>query len=278
MENTFSYSSLLREEEHTLIISEENGDEYIQMLIDREIASFGLLGQNSSHVTNFDWIQQARLAAVQYILKTGESFGFRFQTVYIAVTYCDGFLSRRFLDGEKQWAVKLLAVACLSLAAKMEECKVPTLTEYPSEEYIFESRVTQRMELLVLNTLEWRMGCITPFYFINYFVSRFCKNDSRKCVISSTVEIIFGALRDIKLMSVRPSVLAAAATLLVLNKSLTMEALEVEINVLHLNGILQIDDVFSCYNQMLYLNKEICKSHKCLVSPQLSPNQLLRNW
>lgn len=69
MENTFSYSSLLREEEHTLIISEENGDEYIQMLIDREIASFGLLGQNSSHVTNFDWIQQARLAAVQYILK-----------------------------------------------------------------------------------------------------------------------------------------------------------------------------------------------------------------
>ncbi|XP_070044348.1 cyclin-D5-1-like [Nicotiana tomentosiformis] len=159
----------------------------------------------------------------------------------------------------------------------MEECKVPTLTEYPREEYIFESRVIQRMELLVLDTLEWSIGCITPSNLINYFVSRFCINDSRKCVISRTVEIIFGALRDIKLMSVRPSVLAAAATLLVLNKSLTMEALEVEINVLPLNGILQIDDVFSCYNQMLYLNKEIYKSPKCLVSPQSSPNQLLRN-
>nr|XP_016476925.1 PREDICTED: cyclin-D3-1-like [Nicotiana tabacum] len=146
----------------------------------------------------------------------------------------------------------------------MEECKVPTLTEYPREEYIFESRVIQRMELLVLDTLEWSIGCITPSNLINYFVSRFCINDSRKCVISRTVEIIFGALRDIKLMSVRPSVLAAAATLL----NIPMEDYIVQ--------ILQ-DDVFSCYNQMLYLNKEIYKSPKCLVSPQSSPNQLLRN-
>ncbi|KAK4352189.1 hypothetical protein RND71_027707 [Anisodus tanguticus] len=36
------------------------------------------------------------------------------------------------------------------------------------------------MEILVLDVLSWNMSCVTPFAFTKYFVSRFCKENSRK--------------------------------------------------------------------------------------------------
>ena len=36
--------------------------------------------------------------------------------------------------------------------------------------FVFESKTIQRMELLVLSTLKWRMQALTPFSFIDYFL------------------------------------------------------------------------------------------------------------
>jgi len=36
--------------------------------------------------------------------------------------------------------------------------------------FIFEAKTIQRMELLVLSTLKWRMQSITPFTFLDYFL------------------------------------------------------------------------------------------------------------
>jgi len=36
-------------------------------------------------------------------------------------------------------------------------------------EHVFEAHTIQRMELLVLSTLEWRMCVVTPFSYIDYF-------------------------------------------------------------------------------------------------------------
>ncbi|KAG6383439.1 hypothetical protein SASPL_156810 [Salvia splendens] len=51
----------------------------------------------------------------------------------------------------------------LSLAAKMEELHVPCLLELQSLEriYIFEPKTIQRMELLILTTLDWRLRSVT---------------------------------------------------------------------------------------------------------------------
>ena len=38
--------------------------------------------------------------------------------------------------------------------------------------FIFEARTIQRMELLVLSTLKWRMQSVTPFSFIEYFIAK----------------------------------------------------------------------------------------------------------
>lgn len=98
------------------------------------------------------------------------------------------------MQRRQSWAIQLLSVACLSLAAKMEECRVPALTEYPGEEFEFESKAIQRMELLVLNTLEWRMGSITPFLYLDYFASKFVLRRSDKGLPSRATELILAAI------------------------------------------------------------------------------------
>lgn len=63
-------------------------------------------------------------------------------------------------------------MACLSLAVKMAECKAMPSTEFQTEDYRFDGKAVQRMELLVLRTLEWRMNRVTPFSYLNYCSSK----------------------------------------------------------------------------------------------------------
>ncbi|KVH99449.1 Cyclin-like protein [Cynara cardunculus var. scolymus] len=120
---------------------------------------------------------------------------FRFRTAYLSVTYIDRFLSKGLINSDKHWAIRLLSVACLSLAAKMEESNAPALTEFPTDEYTFDSSVIQRMELLVLTTLDWRMHSITPFDFIRCFISCFCTESSKRHFVSRTTQILFATIK-----------------------------------------------------------------------------------
>lgn len=96
-----------------------------------------------------------------------------------------------YMQSQKYWAFQLLSVACLSLAAKMEECDVPALSEFPLQDYNFESQVIQRMELLVLTTLEWRMGFITPFPLLPCFITKLCNQSPPTHIWSNTTQLIF---------------------------------------------------------------------------------------
>jgi cyclin D5, plant len=76
------------------------------------------------------------------------------------------------------WAARLLSVACVSVAAKMEECRAPALSEFDAGGgYEFCSESIRRMELLVLSTLGWRMGAVTPFDYLPCFASRLHQHD-----------------------------------------------------------------------------------------------------
>lgn len=86
------------------------------------------------------------------------------------------------------WAIRLLSVACLSLAAKMEECRVPALSEfYHIDEYNFHGNVIQIIQLIVLHTLEWKMNVVTPFAYLCYFISKFCSESSSKEMLSKSI-------------------------------------------------------------------------------------------
>lgn len=69
--------------------------------------------------------------------------------------------------------MQLLSVACVSVAAKLEETHVPLLLDLQSLEggsrFLFEPRTVRRMELLLMSALQWRVQGITPFDFLPFF-------------------------------------------------------------------------------------------------------------
>ncbi|KAF8410218.1 hypothetical protein HHK36_002741 [Tetracentron sinense] len=223
----------------------ESEDEYIEMLVERE-SSFGTKIHGSSSDDCFttlgNWLKCARLDAIRWILKTRAFFGFRYHTAYLSVTYFDRFLSKRVIDCGKSWAIPLLSVTCLSLAAKMEEYRAPALSEFEAEEYKFESKMIQKMELLVLNTLQWRLSSITPFDYLHYFLNKFCDKKSQSNRIASrAVELIFAMTKDTELNSMdhRPSVITAAAVLAALDHRLTRKTVELKMSLISSYGSLE---------------------------------------
>ncbi|KAJ7966532.1 Cyclin-D5-1 [Quillaja saponaria] len=220
-------------------------DDYVGILIEREI-NHGFKKNESLVFGNS--IRRARLEAISWILKSRATFDFRFQTAYLSVTYFDQFLCRRSIDSEKAWAIRLLSVACLSLAAKMEECNSPALSAFQLEDYTFESKVIQRMELLVLTTLEWKMGFISPFDFLPYFITKFFTEPSPGNLMSRIMPLILAIMKEVNIMDYRPSVIAAAATLVALNQQLTRKAVELKMSSIPHSGLLQTEDVFLCYD------------------------------
>lgn len=205
----------------------------------------------------------ARLNAINWTLNAKSIFGFHIRTAYLSLTYFDRFFSRRPIDNEKEWAIQLLAVACLSLAAKMEERKVPALSQYSVDGYNPKGNVIKRLELLVLNTLKWEMGSITPFEFLHYFITKFFGDSKPPTdLFSRAIELISSILKEISLMDHRPSVIAAAAVLAASDDQLTRTTMEFKINVIPSWGSSEKDHMFSCYNLLVEIEMEKSKTPK----------------
>lgn len=71
----------------------------------------------------------ARREAVEWMLKVNAYYGFTALTAILAINYFDRFLSSLHFQRDKPWMIQLVAVTCLSLAAKVEETQVPLLLD-----------------------------------------------------------------------------------------------------------------------------------------------------
>ncbi|ONK59819.1 uncharacterized protein A4U43_C08F11140 [Asparagus officinalis] len=162
----------------------------------------------------------ARLNAVNWILNVNEFYRFRPATAFLAVNYLDRFLSSRPLPGQNGesggWPMQLLAVACVSVAAKMEETHVPLLLDLQilDPKFVFESKTIMRMELLLMSALKWRMRSVTPFDFVAHFVDSMKPEifgRSRAGLISRVADLVLRTCRVVEFSGCRPSEIAAAA-------------------------------------------------------------------
>lgn len=68
--------------------------------------------------------------------------------------------------------------------------------------FVFEARTIQRMELLVLSTLKWRMQAVTPFSFIDYFIRKINKDEfpSRTSIMRS-IQLILSIVKGCLMVS-----------------------------------------------------------------------------
>lgn len=85
--------------------------------------------QQQSYFSSDPYLCSARKEAVEWMLKVVGYYSFTAVTVVLAVNYLDRFLASLHFQRDKPWMSQLAAVACLSLAAKVEETQVPLLLD-----------------------------------------------------------------------------------------------------------------------------------------------------
>ncbi|OEL24018.1 Cyclin-D4-2 [Dichanthelium oligosanthes] len=182
----------------------------------------GLVKREREHMPRADYGERlrgggvdlcVRREAVDWIWKVYTYYNFGPVTAYLAVNYLDRFLSRYELPEGKDWMTQLLSVACLSLAAKMEESSVPQSLDLQvgDAQYVFEAKTIQRMELLVLSTLNWRMQAVTPFSYLDYFLNKFNRGiPAPRSWLYQSAELILCVARGTGCIGFRPSEIAAA--------------------------------------------------------------------
>ncbi|KAK6149835.1 hypothetical protein DH2020_017360 [Rehmannia glutinosa] len=137
--------------------------------------------------------------------------------VYLSVNYVDRFLSKQEILEKRPWIAHILVLAGLSLAAKMTNSDLSiSLSHLQREEgFEFDTQSVHRMETILLAALQWRMRSITPFSFLQYFLSLFKIEDSSlaQCLKHRASDIIFSVQHELKLLEYKPSIIAASALL-----------------------------------------------------------------
>ncbi|EOX91669.1 D5-type cyclin, putative [Theobroma cacao] len=253
----------------------EGEDEFIEKLVQREIAvGFKTNASFSDYESACEsWQGGARLDAIEWIFNTRATFRFEVHTAYLSVTYYDQFLAKKPINDGYIWSTRLLSVACFLLAAKFEERRVPPSSELRVRNFLFQKALIKKMEVLVLGTLQWKMGTITPFAYLPYFISKFYGESGPKGLVSRALEHIMAMIKEMRLLDHRPSFIAAAAVLAASDVRLTKEEMELKMNFISFWGSRENEHIFSCYNMMQEIEMRKSRTPEHVISSEYSANQ-----
>lgn len=209
------YNQNVVNEKGSIFISENeldwHDDELISLISKEKVAFFGY-----KELISNDFMTAYRKIAVDWISGVISYYGFSALTSVLAMNYFDQFISSVSFQKEKPWMAQLVAIACLSLAAKVEETRVPLLLDLQVGEtrYFFEAKTIMKAELMVLSALKWKMHPVTPLSFVDYVIRRLeMKTHLRSIFLARCEGILLSAISDPKVGSYLPSVLAAGIML-----------------------------------------------------------------
>ncbi|KAL9999116.1 putative cyclin domain-containing protein [Helianthus debilis subsp. tardiflorus] len=176
--------------------------------------SFLLLKEKNTLLVCDESLMGLRKESVDWMIRVGTHYGFVALTTVLAVNYYDRFLFSASFQRDKPWMNQLVAVACLSLASKVEEIQAPLLLDLQMEgtKFVFESKTIMKMELLVLSSLDWKMNPVTPLAFIDYIMRRLglMTHDLHYEFLRRCERILLSVCNDSRFLQFVPSVMAAA--------------------------------------------------------------------
>ncbi|XWS68950.1 hypothetical protein CRYUN_Cryun04dG0137700 [Craigia yunnanensis] len=239
----------------------------------------GFIEDERNFVPGFDYLARfksqsldasAREESVAWILKVQAYYNFQPLTAYLSVNYLDRFLYSRRLP-TSGWPLQLLSVACLSLAAKMEEPLVPSLLDLQVEgaKYIFEPKTIRRMELLVLTVLDWRLRSVTPFSFIDFFAFKLDSTGTFSgFLISRATDTILSNIKEASFLEYWPSSIAAAGILCAANEIPNLSLVNPEHAESWCDGLSK-EKILSCYRLMQELVLDNARRKPPKILPQL---------
>ncbi|XP_051122580.1 cyclin-D1-1-like isoform X2 [Andrographis paniculata] len=229
------------------------------------------LAESNSRPSHQPVDASARAESVAWILKVQQYYGFQPLTAYLSVTYFDRFIFSHHLPKMNGWPLQLLSVACLSLAAKMEEPLAPSLLDLQVEgaKFIFEPRNILRMELLVLRVLDWRLRTISPFCYLCFFAVKVDPTGTCTGFLTSRATgIILSVLQETSLLEYRPSCIAAAAILCAANDLPSFSLITAQHAESWSDG-LHRDNITNCYQLLQQMGLKNKPKKQPKVLPQL---------
>ncbi|CAN6173040.1 unnamed protein product [Urochloa humidicola] len=198
-------------------------ESYIKELLGREEEHLPVEGyaQRLQEEPGGSDLMAVRSATIDWMWKVHEHYKLGPLTAVLSVNYLDRFLSLCDFALWEAWITQLLAVACLSLAAKMEETIVLNALDLQvaNAEPVFDPPTVHRMERLVLNTLSNRLHAVTACSFIDYYLHKFSDGDAvSEIILACSVELILRASKAAEFMVFKPSEIAASVALVALGK------------------------------------------------------------
>lgn len=126
-------------------------------------ANSNYLSRHKSLLPNY------RAILIEWLMELCEEFAFKRDTFHYAVNYIDRFLSK-IQDASKR-SLQLIGVACLSIAAKLEEISIPKAEEYiKATENSYKESEFIAMEKYILKILKWDILPITINTWLNWYL------------------------------------------------------------------------------------------------------------
>ncbi|XP_016516050.1 cyclin-D3-1 [Nicotiana tabacum] len=269
-------------------ISEEKTRSFPLPLLEQDLyweneELLSLFTKEKETISNFDTIKTdpllclARNEAVKWILKVNAHYGFSTLTAILAINYFDRFISSVHFQKDKAWMIQLVAVTCLSLAAKVEETQVPLLLDFQVEDakYVFEAKTIQRMELLVLSSLKWRMNPVTPLSFLDHIIRRLgLKSHIHWEFLKQCERLLLLVIADCRFLCYMPSVLATATMLHVIHQVEPCNAVDYQNQLLEVLNISK-EKVNDCYELITELSYNSISHKRKYESPINSPSAVI---
>ncbi|KAF5745602.1 hypothetical protein HS088_TW07G01194 [Tripterygium wilfordii] len=224
----------------------------------------------------------ARQEAVEGILKVNARYGYSVLTAVLAIDYLDRFLCNPCFQKDKPWMVQLVVVTCLSLAAKVEETEVPLLLDFQVMEtkYVFEPKTIQRMELLVLSALKWKMHPVTPLSFVDHIVRRLGLMNHVHWEFHRRCEsLLLSVVSDSRFIGFVPSVTATATMMHIIDQVEPFNPIEYQNQLLGVLDKTNKEKVKECYGLIVELMTEThhtkSNKRKKLFEPISSPSGVI---
>ncbi|XP_022745875.1 cyclin-D3-1-like [Durio zibethinus] len=231
-------------------------DEELLSLFSKEKQQQAARHLNPNNVETDESLAVARREAVEWMLKVNARYGFTTLTAILSINYLDRFLDSFNFQRDKPWMIHLVAVTCISLAAKVEETQVPLLLDLQVEEtkYVFEAKTIQRMELLVLSTLKWKMHPTTPLSFLDHIIRRLgLKIHLHWEFLRRCERLLLCVISDSRSVHYLPSVLATATMMHVIDQVEPFNPIDYQNQLLSILKISK-EKVNDCYKVILDLS------------------------
>eukprot|EP00040_Diaphanoeca_grandis_P003861 m.26176 g.26176 ORF g.26176 m.26176 type:complete len:387 (-) comp15296_c0_seq2:466-1626(-) len=148
-----------------------------------------------------------RSILVDWLVEVSQEYRLDAQTLFIAVSYIDRFLSEMSVQRGK---LQLVGVTAMLLASKYEEIYPPAVDEFV---YITDNTYSReqilKMEHLILKVLKFDMGGVTAYSFFQRFIKMAQADDNVKYLTMYLMEL---TLQDgERFLKYTPSIVAASA-------------------------------------------------------------------